>query len=187
MKIVAVNGSPRKKGNTQTLLKIAMDSSKINNVKLIHLADYKILPCDACGACWKTKKCPIDDDLEKVLSELVSSDAIIFGSPAYYGTVSAQIKAFIDRSGELLGARGYPLKGKIGGALSVARRWGHITTWTALLLYILDMRLIVPGAGWGSATAQKPNDVLKDKEGIDRAKELGKSIGELCRSLSKNS
>jgi len=185
MKIVGINGSPRKKGNTQVLLKIAMKSSKINDIELIHLSDYKILPCDGCGVCWETKKCPIDDDLEKVLGEIVSCDAIIIGSPAYYGTVSAQMKAFIDRSGELLGSRDFPLKGKVGGALSVARRWGHITTWTALLLYLLDMRLIVPGTGWVSATAMKPNEVIKDKEGIDRAKELGESIGKLCRILSK--
>lgn len=187
MKIVGINGSPRKKGNTQALLKVAMESSKIRDMKLIQLVDYKILPCDGCGACWETKKCPIDDDLEKVINELVKSDAIIIGSPVYYGTVSAQMKAFIDRSGELLGARGYPLKGKVGGALSVARRWGHITTWTTLLLYVLEMRLIVPGAGWGAATAMEPNQVMKDEEGVERAKELGDSIGKLCRSLSKKS
>jgi len=187
MKIVGINGSPRKNGNTQALLKVTMDSSKIEDKKLIHLVDYNILPCNGCSVCWKTKKCPIDDDLEKVLSELIDADAIVIGSPAYYGTVSAQIKAFIDRSGELLGSRGYPLKGKVGGALSVARRWGHITTWTALLLYVLELRLIVPGTGWNSATAQKPNEVVKDEEGIDRAKELGESIGKLCRILSKKS
>jgi len=187
MRVIGINGSPRKKGNTQALLKVAMESSKIDDVKLIHLVDYEILPCNGCGTCWKTKKCPFDDDLEEVISELVSSDAIIIGSPAYYGTVSAQMKAFIDRSGELLGARGHPLKGKVGGALSVARRWGHITTWTALLLYVLEMRLIVPGAGWGAATAMKPNEVMSDKEGIKRAKELGRYIGNLCRILSKKS
>lgn len=183
MRIIGINGSPRKKGNTQKLLKVALKSSQMNDIKLIHLVDYKILPCDGCGACWKTKKCPIDDDLEVVIHELVNSDAIIVGSPVYYGTISAQMKAFIDRSGELLGARRYPLKGKVGGALSVARRWGHITTWTALLLYILEMRLIVPGAGWGAATAMKPNEVMNDKEGVERAKELGESIGKLCRKL----
>lgn len=187
MKIVGVNGSPRKNGNTQALLKLAMKSSKINNMKLLHLVDYKIQPCDGCGSCWKTKKCHIDDDLEIVLDELVSSNAIILGSPAYYGTVTAQMKAFIDRSGELLGARGYPLKGKIGGALSVARRWGHITTWTALLLYLFNMRLIVPGTGWSSATAEKLNQLIKDKEGVERAEELGEVIGKLNRNLFKKS
>jgi len=185
MKILGISGSPRKKGNTQALLKVAMEASKIKDMKLIHLVDYKIMPCDGCGNCWETKKCHIDDDLEKVIIELVNSDAIILGSPAYYGTVSAQMKAFIDRSGELLGARDYPLKNKIGGALSVARRWGHLTTWTALLLYLLNMRLVLPGAGWGSATAREPKQVVKDKEGINRAKELGESMGKLCRGLSK--
>ena len=184
MRIIGINGSPRKKGNTQALLKVALKSSQIDEVKLIHLVDYKIEPCDGCGACWATKKCPIHDDLEKVINELVKSDAILVGSPVYYGTVSAQMKEFIDRSGELLGSRGYPLKKKIGGALVVARRWGGVTTWTTLLLYILKMRLIVPGSGWSVAIAMKPNEVMKDQEGIERAKELGESIGNICRILS---
>lgn len=187
MRIIGINGSPRKKGNTQALLKVALESSQIENVKLIHLVDYKIEPCDGCGVCWETKKCPIDDDLEKIINELVKSDAIIIGSPVYYGAVSAQMKAFIDRSGELLGSRAYPLKDKIGGALVVARRWGGVTTWTTLLLYVLEMRLIVPGAGWGVAIAMKPNDVIKDQEGVEKAEDLGKSIGHLCRNLSNKS
>jgi multimeric flavodoxin WrbA len=185
MKIIGINGSPRKKGNTQALLHIALKASKIKNTKLIHLVDYHIEPCDGCGACWKTKNCPIDDDLEKVINEMIESDAILVGSPVYYGTVSPQMKAFIDRSGELLGSRAYPLKDKIGGALAVARRWGGVTTWTTLLLWILEMRLIVPGAGWGVALAMKPNEVINDKEGVERAKELGVSVGNLCRNFEK--
>ena len=185
MKILGINGSPRKKGNTQALLRIALKASKIEDIKILHLVDYRIEPCDGCGACWKTKKCPINDDLEKVLRELTRSDAILIGSPVYYGTVSPQMKAFIDRSGELLGSRGYPLKDKIGGALAVARRWGGVTTWTTLLLWVLEMRLIVPGAGWNVALAMKPNEVMNDKEGVERAKELGASVGTLCRALGK--
>ena len=187
MKIIGINGSPRKKGNTQALLTVALKSSKITDTKLIHLVDYTIAPCDGCGACWKTKKCPVDDDLEQVIHELIVSDAILVGSPVYYGTVSPQMKAFIDRSGELLGSRGYPLKDKIGGALAVARRWGGVTTWTTLLLWVLEMRLIVPGAGWGVALALEQGEVMKDTEGVERAKELGASVGKLCRILKKKS
>ncbi|MCX6672126.1 MAG: flavodoxin family protein [Euryarchaeota archaeon] len=185
MKIVGINGSPRKNGNTYFLLKKTLESSKIENKKIIHLVDYNILPCNACGKCWETKKCPINDDLEKVISEIMNSDAIVIGSPVYYGTISAQLKAFIDRSGELLGARGHPLKGKIGGGISVARRWGHLTTWTMILLYLMEMRMILPGTGWNAATGMKPDDAKKDKEGIERAEELGEAIGNLCRILSR--
>lgn len=185
MKIVGINGSPRKNGNTHFLLKKAIVASKIEKKKIIHLADYDIQPCNACGKCWETKKCLIDDDLEKVINEIADSDAVVIGSPVYYGTISAQLKAFIDRSGELLGARGYPLKGKIGGAISVARRWGHLTTWTMILVYLMEMRMILPGTGWNAATGMKPNDAKKDYEGVERAEELGVAIGNLCRTLSK--
>jgi len=185
MKIVGINGSPRKNGNTYFLLKKTIEASKIESKKIIQLVNYEIHPCNACGKCWETKKCPIDDDLEKVISGIVDSDAIVISSPVYYGTISAQLKTFIDRSGELLGARGYPLKGKIGGAISVARRWGHLTTWTMILLYLMEMRMILPGTGWNAATSMKPDDAMKDKEGVERAEELGEAIGNLCRILSK--
>lgn len=185
MKIVGINGSPRKNGNTKFLLQKALKASKIKNTKLIHIVDYKILPCSACGLCWENKKCPMDDDLEKAVSEIIDCDAIVIGSPVYYGTISAQLKAFIDRSGELLGSRDYPLRGKIGGAISVARRWGHISTWTILLLYLMEMRMILPGTGWNAATAMKPGEAKEDKEGVQRAIELGEAIGNLCKILSK--
>jgi multimeric flavodoxin WrbA len=65
MRVIGINGSPRKKGNTQALLKVAMDSSKIDDVKLIHLVDYEILPCDGCGVCWKTKNVRLTMTLKK--------------------------------------------------------------------------------------------------------------------------
>ena len=66
-----------------------------------------------------------------------------------------------------------------GGAISLL---GQLYFFT-----VLEMRLIVPGAGWGAATAMKPNEVINDKEGVERAKELGRSIGKLSRILSKKS
>lgn len=184
MRILGINGSPRKDGNTRYMLEVVLKESGIEDRKIIDLVDYDIKPCNACGECWKTKKCPVKDDLEIIIEEMVKSDAIVIASPVYYGVVSAQMKAFIDRTGEILGARGFPLKGKVGAAISVARRWGHLSTINALLLYLLQMRMIVPGAGWCSATAKERGDIIKDEEGLERAKELGKIIGELCRKLS---
>jgi multimeric flavodoxin WrbA len=185
MKIVLLNGSPKKNGNTAQILKIAAKATgaTAKDITLLNLAEYDIKPCNACGVCWKRQKCPIKDDLENVLKPILEADGIILGSPVYYGTISPELKAFIDRSGELLGARGFPLKGKIGGAFAVARRWGHITTWTTMLLYLTAMRMIIPGAGWSAATALAPGDVLKDKEGVGLAKELGMAMGELAKKL----
>jgi len=183
VEILAINGSPRKEGNTATLLKTILKATGAEKTELIHLADYKILPCTACGECWETQNCPIDDDLEKVVEKMLKSDGIILGSPVYYGAVSPEMKALIDRSGELLGSRGNLLKNKVGGAIVVARRWGHLTAWTTMLLYLLEMRMVVPGAGWSAATAKLPKQVLKDEEGMERAKELGKAVANIIRKM----
>ncbi len=99
MKILGVVGSRRKKGNTSTLTQEALKPFKMNNIetKLVFLDDYNINDCNGCEGCEETYKCVINDDMQKLYPDILESDAIILGSPAYFYNVSADIKAFIDR------------------------------------------------------------------------------------------
>ncbi len=99
MKILGVIGSRRKKGNTSTLMQEALEPFKSNNIesKLIFLDDYNINDCCGCEGCKETYKCVINDDMQKLYPDILDSDAIILGSPAYFYNVSADMKAFIDR------------------------------------------------------------------------------------------
>lgn len=99
MKILGVVGSRRKKGNTSTLMQEALKPFKMNNIetKLVFLDDYNINDCNGCEGCEETYKCVINDDMQKLYPDILESDAIILGSPAYFYNVSADIKAFIDR------------------------------------------------------------------------------------------
>ena len=118
MNVVYISGSPRKNSNTDYLLKIALS---LTGGKFIKLSDYKIEPCKSCRACLKLGKCIIDDDMSNVIIPLLlKSDAIVIGSPVYFNNVSAQTKAFIDRTWSIRGK----LKNKIGGAIVVGRRYG---------------------------------------------------------------
>jgi len=104
MKIMAFNGSPRKKHNTATLLEYALKgaASRGATTELIHLYDLNYKGCISCFAC-KTiggksyGKCAVQDDLTPVFSRIEASDAIILGSPIYYGTVSGEMKSFMER------------------------------------------------------------------------------------------
>jgi len=104
MKIIAVNGSPRKKWNTATLLEKAMEgaSSKGAEVELVHLYDLDYKGCISCFAC-KTKggpsygKCAVKDDLTPLLERIASVDALILGSPIYYGAVTGEMRSFMER------------------------------------------------------------------------------------------
>jgi len=104
MKVIALNGSPRKKWNTATLLKHALDgaASKGAETKLIHLYDYNYKGCISCFAC-KLKdgksygRCAVNDDLKPILNKVHDADAIILGSPIYFGMPTGVIKSFMER------------------------------------------------------------------------------------------
>jgi multimeric flavodoxin WrbA len=104
-KIVAIYGSPRKKGNTSLLLDeflkgaIAADglSEKDLKIKKIITADLNISPCKECGNCSKTGECIVNDDMQQVYKELIEADFLVVTSPVFFTTVSGYLKALIDR------------------------------------------------------------------------------------------
>ncbi|MEI7432864.1 MAG: flavodoxin family protein [Methanomicrobiales archaeon] len=104
MKILAINGSPRKKWNTATLLESALDgaASAGAETELVHLYDLAYTGCTSCFAC-KLKggnsygKCAVQDGLTPVLEKIPDIDALILGSPIYFGTVTGMMRCFMER------------------------------------------------------------------------------------------
>ncbi len=188
VKILGIVGSPRKGGNTEILVKAALEAAKSQGaeIDILSLGEKKVAPCDGCGACAKTKKCKIKDDFPEVFDRMALADAIILASPSYFESVTPQMKALIDRAGFYNNrATGrHAFDGKIGGAIAVAYRTGLATTWSQMLIFILAQRMIVPGiASFPNAVASEAGDVLKDKEGMDKARELGEAMAKLAIRL----
>lgn len=104
MKIIALNGSPRKKWNTATLLQKALEgaASQGAQTELIHLYDLNYKGCISCFAC-KTLggksygKCAVQDDLAPIFIRIEQADAILMGSPIYWGDISGEMKSFLER------------------------------------------------------------------------------------------
>jgi multimeric flavodoxin WrbA len=105
MNVLAINGSPRKNGNTATLLHKALEGAASQGAKteLIHLYDLSFTGCISCFAC-KLKdgksygKCAVKDDLTPILEKIDNVDAIILGSPIYFGNVTGEMRSFIERA-----------------------------------------------------------------------------------------
>ncbi len=103
MKIIAINGSPRKNKNTVTLLNRALEGAKSqgSEIELINLYDLKYRGCISCFACKRKDgehgKCAMKDDLTHVLEKLKTADAIIFGSPIYNMNITSGISALLER------------------------------------------------------------------------------------------
>jgi len=104
MYIIAVNGSPRKDWNTATLLRKALEgaASRGARTELVHLYDLAYQGCRSCFAC-KTRggksygACAVKDGLSPVLAATGEADALILGSPVYFGTVTGEMKSFLER------------------------------------------------------------------------------------------
>ena len=179
MRVIGISGSPRANGNTDTILKEALTAASEEGAKveLLRLTNYRLQPCNACGTCFKTKKCAIDDDGEKLYQELVKADGVILGSPSYFQGATAQMKTFIDRIGYLCLARGRKdYTGKVGGAIAVARRSGLMNTCGQMLIFLTAVRMIVPSGGRVFAMGQEKGEVVEDKEGVDTARYLGRMM-----------
>jgi len=111
LKVIGIAGSPRRDGNTDLLLAEVMKgaASKGAEVKTIILNNLKITPCQHCDACLETGKCKVKDDMQKIYNELEQADRIVLASPIQFMTVTAQMKAMIDRC-QALWVRKYQLK-----------------------------------------------------------------------------
>ena len=176
MKILYISGSPRKKSNTDYLLKLTLS---ITGGQFIKLTDYKIESCKSCWICQKLGKCRIDDDMSNILIPgLLDSEVFVLGSPVYFNCVSAQLKAFIDRTWFIRGK----LKNKIGGAIVVGRRYGSESAITTINAFFLKHEIIPANRGV-CGIAFKQEEILHDQEAIESAKRLGERIKELKQIL----
>lgn len=186
MRVVAVNGSPRKNGNTMLMLKKVLDAIGDDvDKELIWARDYEINPCDACFTCFEGDgTCAIKDDAPVLLGKFLAADAIVIGSPVYYGSVTPEVKTIIDRLGFLSKGR---LDGKIGAPIVVARRWGHLVVTNQIVTWFHNMGMIVPGpgGGWSAATAHDVGDFEADTEGVEMARRIGVKTRYLLDRLCK--
>ena len=104
MKAIGINGSPRKKWNTATLLEKALKGAAAQGAKteLLHLYDYNYKGCISCFACKRKTgksygKCAVKDGLTPVLKKVGQADVIILGSPIYFGSVTGEMRSFLER------------------------------------------------------------------------------------------
>jgi multimeric flavodoxin WrbA len=190
MKVVAFNGSPRKKGNTSILIKRVFEELEQEGIEteLVQLAGKKLKGCIACYKCFENQdqRCAVKNDgLNDCIEKMIEADGIIFGSPTYFSNVTAEMKALIDRAGLVAGANGYILKQKVGAGVVAVRRAGSVTTFDALNHFFLYHQMVIPGSCyWNMSLGMNPGDVEKDEEGVNIMKTLGQNMAWLLKKLN---
>ena len=189
MKVIAFNGSARKDGNTAVILKRVLNVLEEEGIEteLIQLAGEQIRGCTACRMCFETKnqKCSITDDkVNEYIQKMVEGDGIILGSPTYFGMMSPEMKALIDRAGFVCRATPDVLKHKVGAAIVTARRAGAMTTFDAINHFFLINQMIVPGSSyWNIGMGNKKGEVEKDEEAMKTMDDLGRNMAWLLKKL----
>ena len=189
MKVVALNGSARKDGNTAMLIQVVFEELKKEGIEteLIQMAGKNIQGCLACYKCFKNKdrRCSVDKDiLNDIMATMEKAEGILLGSPTYFSDVTSGMRAFIERCGFVARANDYMFKGKVGAAVVAVRRAGSIQAFTSMNLFLHYMQMFMPGSSyWNIGIGRDPGDVMKDEEGIQTMKTLGQNMAWLLKKL----
>jgi multimeric flavodoxin WrbA len=190
MKVVAINGSARKGGNTAILIRrvfSVLESEGIETER-IQLAGEQIQGCMACGTCRKiqNKQCKIiTDNVNLYIEKMAAADGIILGSQTYFSMMTSEMKALIDRAGFVSRTNGDLFKRKVGAAVVAVRRAGDIPTFDAINHFFLISQMVVPGSSyWNVGIGLAKGDVEKDDEGLKTMDDLGKNMAWLIKKLS---
>ena len=190
MKVVGINGSPRKKGNTSIAINHVFEELEAEGIEteLVQVGGKKIRGCLSCYKCFANKDgvCSNDNDvLNEILGKMVEADGIILGSPTYFSNMTSEMKALIDRCGLVSSANGGLFTHKVGASVAVARRAGAVTTFDAINHFFLYNQMFVPGSCyWNVAIGLGPGDVENDVEGINIMKTLGKNMAWLMKKVN---
>ena len=186
MKAIGIVGSPRKNGNTEILTRHTLKAIAEEGLdtELIRLAGRDIRPCDACMACRKGERCPIDDDLLPIYTKMKEADAVILASPVYFGSATALLKALMERAGYISYLNGRTFAGKVGGPLVVGRRAGQNFTFAQIMYWFHVLGFFMPGSTyWNVAFGREKGEVEEDEEGLRTAWNFGKNIALLVKKL----
>jgi len=183
-KILVVQGSPRKKGNSIALAEQVVKGAESVGAEAerIYLHDKNISPCQACYACQRpdSSGCAIDDEMQPIYKKLIDADGWIIASPVYWFTMSAQTKLFMDRA--LFALFGYKKDALAGKRIAIAMSYGDTDAFNSGCVNALRTfqdAFKYAGAnlvGMVYGSAEKPGEIKSNQPLMDQAEALGKKL-----------
>ncbi len=184
MKVLMINGSPRKNGNSFTALsemKKIFDMEGIES-EIINIGAEDIRGCKACFACGNTGKCVIDDAVNAVAPKFEEADGFVVASPVYYASPNGNVLSFLDR---LFCSTGFDKTMKVGAAVAVARRGGCSATYDVLNKYFTISGMpIAPSQYWNMAHGSIPGQAAEDLEGMQTMRTLARNMVFMMKSIA---
>ena len=184
MKVLILNGSPRKNGNTTILLDEACKVFEKENIeyKIIEVGQKNIRGCMGCGYCSTHDECAIKDEVNEANAYLKDADGLLVASPVYYASPNGTLISFLDR---LFYSCAFDLRMKVGAAFAVARRGGTETTFDVINKYFTISQMpIASGKYWNNGFGGAKGQSAEDKEGLQNARVVAKNMVFLMKSIA---
>lgn len=184
MKVLLLNGSPHLHGCTaraleevsQTLIKEGLET------EIIQVGNKDVRGCIGCGTCSKKGKCVFDDIVNEIAPKFEQADALIVGSPVYYGGPNATLTACLDR---LFYSTSFSKKMKVGAAIVSSRRAGDTASFDRLNKYFTISEMpVASSCYWNNVHGFTDEDVEKDKEGLLVMRTLARNVAFLVKAIN---
>lgn len=184
MKVLIINGSPRKEGNTAVALDEVRKTLEAEGIETetVHVGHKDIHGCIACGKCKETGKCVFSDIVNEVAPKFAEADGLVIGSPVYYASPAGTMLSFLDR---LFYSTPFDKTMKVGTAVAVCRRGGAGTTFDVLNKYFTICGMPVASSQyWNSVHGRLPGEAAQDVEGLQTMRTLGRNMAFLVKSIA---
>lgn len=184
MKVLMINGSPRKNGNTATALKEMEKIFAENNIETVtlNIGNQPVRGCIACGGCSEKGKCVFDDVVNEAAPIFEEADGLVVASPVYYASANATLIAFLDR---LFYSAHIDKRMKVGASVVVARRGGLSATFDELNKYFTISSMPVASSQyWNSVHGRAEGEACKDAEGLQTVRVLARNMTFLMKSIA---
>ena len=189
MKVLMINGSPRKQGNTFVALSEAAKTLEQQGIEteIVHIGVKPIRGCIACGQC-KAKqlsKCAFDDDVcNSISAKLDGADALIVGSPVYYGQPNGAVLSLIQRMFISAGAK---VQNKPAAAVCVCRRGGATAAYQTLNMPFQMMNMpVVTSQYWNIVYGREEGQAALDTEGMQTMRTMANNMAWLLKKIHAN-
>lgn len=183
MKVLLINGSPHKEGNTY----IALDemrqvfTSEGVESQILHIGNQDIRGCIACRSCAKNGKCCFDDIVNESAHLFEEADGLVVGTPVYYASANATLIAYLDR---LFFSTHFDKRMKVGAAVAAARRGGLTATFDELNKYFTICGMpVASGQYWNGIHGREQGEAKEDAEGLQQMRTLARNMVFLMKSI----